>query len=218
MSAADLDPVRPDGPWRSAAVLERFGPAERDEDYLAKTITAQLILLGPERLEAVAAVLLRKMAPLLSRLAQLTQDPSLSARRAVLEQLSKACAQTRDELGVAQVRARNEVRGLATRERLRWVDLWALKDAVRRVILLEEVCKRENLAGLDFARGRLAQRPSQAEAERWSRWLLGPVHGLLLFTPQEYGRVVVVHPDGRLLYDAGAEAERAPGPPRRKRA
>ncbi len=69
--------------------------------------------------------------------------------------------------------------------------------------MAQEISGRRNAAGIDFGL-RFAQNPPELDyAERWIAKVLGSeaLGEILLYWPREYGRVVLVHSDGRLLYD-----------------
>jgi len=200
----------PDG-WRPADVLRRFGAAQTLGEHLARLVVAGAVHLGPRRVLELTERLTSLVAQLEPRIRGLRADDGLAPRHAFLDDLLGRLRAARTELSRTRARAANAAGLPGNPDGLRFLDLLVLMAQTETVLTAHELSGRRNVTGIDFARGVAGRPPELSHAEAWLERLLGSARpaGLLLFRPPHYGRVVLVHEDGRLAYDPGAEA--APG-------
>lgn len=193
--------LRVDGEWPAAQIVRRFGPAASDDEYLGRLLVACAALQGAGRVRELVERLqsLKTMAE--PRVARLAKDAAIAPQARALEALLKSLAEASKSLPVLRARALNDVSDRP--DGLRIIDLRALVPHAGAVALAFELSNKQNLAGVEYARAIVSRLPAQSFAEAWLGRALGSatMPGFLLFTPHEYGRVVVVHADGRLAYD-----------------
>jgi hypothetical protein len=201
---ADLQPLRIDAQWRPVRVLEWFGPARHDHEYLARVIVASAVLQGVHRILELAERLLHLINVQFPRVAQMLRDDSLEQKKPQLEELRGRLELARYELPQTRARAANDIDGEPLNpDGLRVMDLEVLKVHTQMCIIGHELTSRRNVTGIDYGLAVAINVPSQHYAEAWLDRALGSseMNGILLFTPPEYGRPILVYDDGRLAYD-----------------
>jgi hypothetical protein len=201
----ELEPLRVDGDWMPAVILRRFGPATKDSEYLPRLIIACAVLQGAHRMRELADRLTAMITVATPRVQRMIEDQNLERRKSELEGVLQRLSAARADLPASRARAYNELDHNHP-DGLRGIDLEMLVSDCEAAILGSEIATKRNLTGIDFSLRLAASLPEQRFADDWvDRALGGPLAGLppgiLLFTPPEYGRVVVVHADGRLAYD-----------------
>ncbi len=214
ITAADLEPLRTGFDWRPTVILRRFGPAPQDEAYLPRLLVACAVLQGAHRIQELSERLIALNNVSTPRVAQMAGDEALASRKGPLKELKKRLNGARDELVATRARAANDLETEQLHpDGLRYVDLAILSQQTETAIRAHEVSRRRNVAGIDYGIGMAGRVPSQAYAEEWCERALGTakMNGLLLFTPREYRRVVIVYEDGRLAYDPGERRTSPPG-------
>ena len=215
---ADLVPLRQDFDWRPTIILKSYGPAANDHEYLPRLLVACAVLQGVHRVQELTERLIALNNVNLPKVTQMASDDALAIRKSALKDLRRRLNSARVELVATRARAANDIDTEQLHpDGLRLVDLAILTQQTETTILAHEVARRRNIAGIDYGMGVAQRRPPQDYAEDWCERVLGTarMHGLLLFTPREYARVVVVYEDGRLAYDPGAKpAEEEEASPR----
>lgn len=207
VTEADLDPLRDDIEWRPTQILDQFGPARDDREYLGRLIVSCAVLQGTHRMLELTERLLTMMTNAEPRARRMLNEESLEPRHKVLEKVKKRIGEARLELAQTRARAANDLDDEPLKpDGLRYLDLHILTSHVRTAVLCHEVTTRRNLTGIDYGLAVAASVPDLRYAEDWLERALGSadMHGVLLYWPPEYGRVVVVYDDGRLAYDPGA--------------
>lgn len=207
----DVELVRDaQGAWNPQSILERFGPAPEEACQLGHLMVGCAVLAGAHRVRDVAERLVFLASGAQPRVRRLLEDDSVRPRRAILRELLSRLNGARQELAGTRARAANdEEGGPAHLDGLRFVDLKIISDHVRTQVMAHELVSRRNVVGIDFGL-RYAQSAPQLEyAQDWLERLTGSssMENVILFWPREYGRVVIVHEDGRLAYDPGAPYE-----------
>jgi hypothetical protein len=213
VEAEDLELLRDGDDWAPTQVLRRFGPARTEQEHLPRLIVAAGILEGPHRLRELSERLLQLDAQIEPRLRGLLVDDALGPRRGFLETVVTQLGIARLELPQTRARAANNAAGVWPHpDGLRFLDLDILVTQTETAVLAQELSGRRNVTGLDFARAVVGRPPELRYAESWLERLYGTVRlgGVLLYRPEEFGRVLLVREDGRLAYDPGAvdESER----------
>lgn len=206
----DLYPLRVDLEWRPTQILEAFGPARGDREYLGKLLVACGVIQGPHRLAEMADRLRSMQAAFLPRLRRMRDDEAFVQRQGELDELVKRVNTGLKEMVQTRARAANDMEGEpANPDGLRLVDLYILANQVDNAVAAHEVVQRRNVVGIDFGLAVGLRAPDMRYAEDWLDRTMGnaPLNGILLYWPPSYGRVVVVYEDGRLAYDPGAEPE-----------
>lgn len=207
ITEADLRPLREGFDWRPTVVLRAYGPSRTDPEYLPRLLVACAILQGVHKLQELTERLIALNNVNLPRVNQMVANDALLPRRGELKALRTRLNTARMELVATRARAANDADAdILNPDGLRYVDLAILTEQTETCVLGQEVASRRNVAGIDFGTRVAGQQPHQEYAEEWCDRVLGGanMHGLLLFTPREYARVVVVYADGRLAYDPGA--------------
>lgn len=207
----DLVPLRGmELEWRPSAILDWFGPARDDSEYLGRLLVGCGVIQGPHRLFELTERLRGMLAAYLPRVDLMRKDDVFSPRKPQLEQLVKQLNTGVKELVQTRARAANDMEGEpANPDGLRMVDLLILVSHVHSAVSAHELAQRRNVAGLDFGLAVARQPPDMRRAEDWLDRLMGnsDLNGILLYWPPSYGRVVIVYEDGRLAYDPGAPIE-----------
>lgn len=204
-----LEPLRLEHEWRPSLILREFGPATTDPQYLPRLVVAAAVFQGVHRILELSEKLLTLFNLGQPRVRAMLGDEALKLRKDFLGDLHRRIVGARAELAQTRARAANDLEGEPlSPDGLRLVDLEILSDHTETGILTHEVMARRNVTGLDFGAAVARALPLQRYAEEWLERLFGSaqMHGALLFTPPEYGRVLLVYSDGRLAYDPGAEA------------
>lgn len=205
VTAEDLRTLREDGEWRPATIVQRFGPMRGDGEYLPRLLVACGLLQGPLKIRELTERLIGLANVALPRLERMIDDESLERRHDRLKAIRDRSFAARQDLPATRARANNDLDPTHP-DGLRAIDLEMLASDTGAVILGSEIATKRNLTGIDYAIRTVADRPEQRYAEDWMARVFGTVSGILLFTPPEYGRVVVVHEDGRLAYDPAGTA------------
>jgi hypothetical protein len=202
-TAQDLHPLREDGAWRPQIIVKRFGGAKREDEQLPRLVIACAIFQGVHKVRELCERLIAQINIAWPRIERMIEDESLERRHAMLKDLMKRLRFARQDLPATRARASNDVDFESHPDGLRQIDLAMLVTHMEAVILAAECATKRNLTGLDYAAYTAKNPPDQRYVEDWLERALGTTQlsGILLFTPQEYGRVVVVHGDGRLAYD-----------------
>jgi hypothetical protein len=169
------------------------------------------VLHGAHRVREVADRLLAMLAIAIPRVQRMVDDKALDRRKADLKTTLDRMLFARDDLPATRARATNDS-DRAHPDGLRFIDLKMLMIHAETTVAGSEIATKRNLTGIDYAMNLAFTSPDQRYATDWVERTLGaPLQvlgsGILLFVPQEYGRVVVVHGDGRLAYDPGAPLE-----------
>ena len=202
----DLEPLRTELDWRPTVVLKKFGPVRTEEEYLPRLIVACAVLQGVHRIQDLTERLISLNGVNLPRIQQMIGNDALASRKGELKDLRRRVNSARDELVATRARSANDLdTELLHPDGLRQLDLLILTEQAATTILAYEVVRRRNVAGIDYGLAVARRMPPQEYAEEWCERALGTakMRGLLLFTPREYGRVIVVYEDGRLAYDPG---------------
>ena len=210
VSSEDLRPLRLEFDWRPTLILKAFGPSKENKEYLPRMLVAAAVIQGVHRVLEMAERLIALNTVSIPRINEMVPDDALAARRGVLKDLRRRLNSARDELVTTRARASNDIETEPLHpDGLRLLDLIILSHQAETAIQAYEVARRRNVAGIDFGMAVSSQIPPQDYAEDWFERLFGygKLHNLLLFTPREYGRVVLVYEDGRLAYDPGAPTE-----------
>ena len=143
----------------------------------------------------------------------MASDETLSARKTQLRELRRRLNTARAELVATRARAANDLDSEQLNpDGLRQLDLVILVQQTETSVLAHEIARRRNIAGVDFGLGMTGRVPPQDYAEEWLERVFGraKMGNLLLFTPREYNRVVIVYQDGRLAYDPAAKQAEPP--------
>ena len=204
---ADLQPLRCDFEWRPTIILKGFGSAEKDSEYLPRLLVACAVLQGVHRVQELTERMIGLNNTNQPRINQMAGDENLAARKGPLRELRRRLNTARAELVATRARAANDLDSEQLNpDGLRQLDLTILVQQTETSVLAHEIARRRNIAGIDFGLGMAGRVPPQEYAEEWFERALGAskMRNLLLFTPREYNRVVIVHKDGRLAYDPGA--------------
>ncbi|MBK6684181.1 MAG: hypothetical protein IPG45_06890 [Deltaproteobacteria bacterium] len=211
---AQLEPLRLEHEWRPSLILREFGPARTDQEYLARLVVSVAVFQGVHRILELTEKLLTLFNLGQPRVRSMLADDALKLRKEFLSDLHKRIAGARAELAQTRARAANDLEGEPlSPDGLRLLDLEILADHTETGIMTHEVMARRNTTGLDFGVAVARALPLQRYAEEWVERLFGTaqMHGALLFTPPDYGRVLLVYSDGRLAYDPGADVEAPEG-------
>ncbi len=200
---ADLATLREDGDWRPVVILKRFGTAKKDSEHLPRLVIACALFHGPNRMRELSERLLAQINIASPRVQRMIDDESLARRHELLKSVMKGMQNARQDLPATRARASNDLDHTNHPDGLRQIDLEMLVTHMEAVVLGAECATKRNLTGIDYAAQLAKSVPDQRYVEDWLERALGTtaLSGILLFTPQEYGRVVVVHHDGRLAYD-----------------
>ncbi len=204
---ADLMPLRRDYEWRPTIILNAYGPAAKDAEHLPRLLVAAAVVQGVHRVQELTDRLIALNTVNQPRIQQMVAEDALSSRRPQLKDLRRRLNTARQELVSTRARAANDAdTEVLNPDGLRLLDLAILTEQAETTVLGHEVARRRNAAGVDFGLGVAGRRPPQDYAEEWFERIYGAAknQSLLLFTPREYGRVVLVYGDGRLAYDPGA--------------
>ena len=210
VTEADLWPLRRELEWRPTRILDDFGPARTEREYLGKLLVACAVIQGPHRLAEMTDRLRSMQANFLPRLRHMRDDEALAPRAGELDELVKRLNSGLKEMVQTRARAANDMEGEpANPDGLRLVDLFIIANQVNNAVAAQEVVQRRNIAGIDFGLGVGLRAPDMRYAEDWLDRTMGnaQLNGILLFWPPAWGRVVVVYEDGRLAYDPGADPE-----------
>jgi hypothetical protein len=210
VTEADLQPLRVDAAWRPVQVLKWFGPARADHEYLARMLVACAVLQGVHRIRELSERLLVLISIQFPRVLQMLRDESLESKKPQISELKGRLELARHELGQTRARAANDIDGDPQNpDGLRVMDLEILKTHCQMVVIGHELTSRRNVTGIDFGLQVAINVPNQRYVEDWLDRALGSseLHGVLLFTPPEYGRPIIVYDDGRLAYDPAQPLE-----------
>jgi hypothetical protein len=210
ITEADLQPLRIDAAWRPVQVLKWFGPARADHEYLARMVVACAVLQGVHRLLELSERLLVLISIQFPRVLQMLKDDALVSKKEQLTELKGRLELARHELAQTRARAANDLDGEPQNpDGLRVMDLEVLKSHCQMVVIGHELTTRRNVTGIEFGLQVAVNVPNQRYVEDWLERALGSaeLHGILLFTPREYGRPVIVYDDGRLAYDPAQPLE-----------
>jgi hypothetical protein len=201
----DLLPLRSEGEWRPIDILRRFGPAKLEKEYTSRLLVACAVICGVYRIRDLTERQVAMLTIAMPRIARMLDDKTVERRHAALKEIYDRANAARQDLPATRARASNELDD-AHPDGLRSIDLEMLVAHMQTVIEATEVATKRNLTGIDFALHAARSIPDQRYVEEWLDRALGTADlpGILLFTPAEYGRVVVVYEDGRLAYDPGA--------------
>lgn len=206
----DIQPLRIDTAWRPVQVLKWFGPAEHDHEYLARLLVACAVLQGVHRILELSERLLQLITVQFPRVLQMLRDDALESKKPQLEELKARLELARLELPQTRARAANDIDGDPQNpDGLRVMDLDILKAHTQMCVIGHELTSRRNVTGIEYGLGVALNVPSQRYAEDWLDRALGSaeMNGILLFTPEEYRRPIVVYDDGRLAYDPAEALE-----------
>jgi hypothetical protein len=206
----DLQPLRIDSSWRPVQVLKWFGPARADHEYLARMVVACAVLQGVHRILELAERLLVLISIQHPRVLQMLRDDALESKKPQLEELKGRLELARYELTQTRARAANDIDGEPQNpDGLRVMDLEILKAHLQMVVIGHELTSRRNVAGIEYGLSVAINVPNQRYVEDWLDRALGSavLNGILLFTPPEYGRPIIVYDDGRLAYDPAQPLE-----------
>lgn len=208
----DLRPLREEGEWRPLVILRRFGGAKEEIEFLPRLVIACAVLQGVHKVRELCERLIAQLAIATPRIQRMIADDALERRRDMLNDLMKRMSWARQDLPATRARATNDFDHAMHPDGLREIDLEMLVTHMEAVILAAECATKRNLTGIDFAAYISKTPPDQRYVEDWLERALGTtvLSGILLFVPPEYGRVVVVHGDGRLAYDPAASNQEAP--------
>ncbi|MBK8013301.1 MAG: hypothetical protein IPK13_18345 [Deltaproteobacteria bacterium] len=208
---ADVQPLRVDGRWQPQEILRVLGPGAHEGEYLTRLIVACALIQGVHRVRELTDRLLQLLRVASPRIELMGKEDGLRPRRPLLDGLAGRLKKARAELVQTRARATNDLPSEPPNpDGLRVVDLAILCEHVQGVILATEISTRRNVTGIDFATQICNVSPALRFAEDWLDRALGSVHmhGILLYLPPEYGRVLVVYDDGRLAYDPAAAMSR----------
>ncbi len=201
---AELRLLRSNDQWRSASILERLGPAKEEKFQLPCLMVGAAALLGPQRVFELCERMRSHLNRAQPRIQQLIKDESLGMFKDPLKEVLKRLRLADEELPEVRSRAANEMDiDVSHPGGLRLLDLQILVEHLYPIICASEISSRRNQAGIRFSFGLAQTPPDLRYAEEWMQRLFGArrLRGVRLFWPQQYGRVVVVHEDGRLAYD-----------------
>jgi hypothetical protein len=203
----DLRPLREDGDWRPAVILRRFGGVKKESEHLPRLVIACSVIQGVHKVRELCERLLAQIYIAQPRIQRMVDDDSLERRRDLLKDLIRRILEARQDLPATRARATNDLD--RSPDGLREIDLEMLVTHMEAVVLAAECATKRNLTGIDYAAYISKTQPDQRYVEDWLERALGSstLSGILLFTPPEYGRVVVVFTDGRLAYDPGAKLD-----------
>lgn len=206
----DMEPLRDDEEWRPVQVLKRFPPVQDDSEYLPKLLVACAVLQGVHRILELTERLkgIAKVAE--PRLRQMINDDALVSQKKEIKQLRSWVELAKKELVQTRARANNDLNPDPLKpDGLRMLDLDLLSGHTRTMIRAHEVTSRRNVTGIRVGLAFANRIPDLRYAEDWLERALGTteLNGILLFWPEEYGRVIVVYEDGRLAYDPLASDE-----------
>ncbi|MCK6550463.1 hypothetical protein L6R52_31795 [Myxococcota bacterium] len=204
----DLRPLRIDGEWRPSVILKRFGPMKRETEYLPRLVVACAVLGGVHRIREACERLVAAAMIAVPRVKRMVDEPSLERRQGTLKEILEKMLAARQDLPATKARATNDLDAWHP-DGLREIDLEMLVHHTSAVVIGSEVATKRNLTGLDFAIHTATSAPEQRYVQDWLDRILGTasISGILLLTPRDYGRVVVVYDDGRLAYDPAAPAD-----------
>ena len=210
ITEADIQPLRVDSAWRPVQVLKWFGPARADHEYLARMLVACAVLQGVHRILELSERLLVLISIQYPRVLQMLRDEALESKKPQLLELKGRLELARHELTQTRARAANDIDGEPQNpDGLRVMDLEILKAHSQMIVIGHELTTRRNVAGIEFGLSVALNVPNQRYVEDWLDRALGSseLHGILLFTPEEYGRPIIVYDDGRLAYDPAQPLE-----------
>lgn len=201
----ELSPLREDGEWRPQVILKRFGGAKKEGEQLSRLVIACAVFQGAFKVRELCERLLAQINIAQPRIQRLVDDDAIIRRRDMLKDLQRRLLEAREDLPATRARATNDLDRHP--DGLRQIDLEMLVTHMGAVVLAAECATKRNLTGIDYAAYISKTPPDQRYVEDWLERALGTItlSGILLFTPPEYGRVVVVHGDGRLAYDPAAQ-------------
>ena len=202
----DMYLLRVGSEWRPNHILAQFGPARRPSECLPRVLVACAVLQGVHRIYELSDRILALVHHYQPRVRQMVNDEALEARKKVIETLQLKLEAARREIPTTRARAANDREtDPQSPDGLRLLDLRILIEHTEVVVVAHEVSSRRNVVGVDFAHAVAGNPPSMREAEAWLERALGTdeLHGILLFWPESYHRVLVVFDDGRLAYDPG---------------
>ncbi len=210
ITEADLQPLRIDAQWRPVQVLKWFGPARADHEYLARLVVACAVLQGVHRIRELSERLLQLMTIQYPRVLQMLRDDALVSKKVQLTELKGRLELARYELAQTRARAANDIDSEPLNpDGLRVMDLEILKTHCQMVVIGHELTTRRNVTGIEYGLAVAINVPNQRYAEDWLERALGSseLNGILLFTPEDYGRPIAVYDDGRLAYDPAQALE-----------
>jgi hypothetical protein len=210
ITEADMQPLRIDTAWRPVQVLKWFGPARANHEYLPRLLVACAVLQGVHRILELGERLLALITIQYPRVLQMLRDEALAPKKPQLEELKGRLELARYELTQTRARAANDIDGEPQNpDGLRVMDLDILKTHCQMVVIGHELTSRRNVTGIDYGLSIAINVPNQRYVEDWLDRALGSseLHGILLFTPREYGRPIIVYDDGRLAYDPAQPLE-----------
>lgn len=199
-----IDRLRGPEGWLPAQVLARFGGAAEAHAQLGRLLVASAVLGGPPRVLLMSERLIALASTALPRLKQKLDDPAFAALRPQVERLVRFIELGKKELVIVRSRAANEC-GIehTSTEGLRLEDIRNLAEHTNLVSEGVAVAACRNRSGAEYAMYVAARRPDLTHVREWSERVLGSADppGVIYYLPPEYGRVVLVHEDGRLAYD-----------------
>jgi hypothetical protein len=203
----DLRPLRVEGEWRPTIILRRFGGIRKETEFLPRLLVACAAVSGVHRIREMTERLVGLANVALPRVQRMIDDETLERRHGTLKDIVDRLHAARQDLPATRARANNDLDNDHP-DGLREIDLEMLVAHTESVMVGTEVATKRNLTGIDFAIHLATTPPDQRYAEDWLDRALGTagLSGILLFTPREYGRVVIVYEDGRLAYDPAAAA------------
>jgi hypothetical protein len=210
ISEQDIQPLRVGTAWRPVQVLKWFGPARADHEYLARLVVACAVLQGVHRILELAERLLGLITIQYPRVLQMLRDDALESKKPQLLELKGRLELARYELTQTRARASNDLDGEPQNpDGLRVMDLDILKSHCQMVVIGHELTTRRNVTGIEYGLSVAINVPNQRYVEDWLDRGLGgsDLNGILLFTPPDYGRPIVVYDDGRLAYDPAQPLE-----------
>ncbi|MFO0727107.1 MAG: hypothetical protein U1E65_25220 [Myxococcota bacterium] len=200
-------PLRQLGDWRPQSILKKLGSAKSPDEELGLLIVALGVLHGPPRVRDLVVrieIELRRIAP---RLEVIAAEPSLAKARPLIDALVQRGRPLIADLPKLKARAANETKpnpvvGLVIG------DLLAIAALVRTVAMGSELTAKPSPAGIDRARRQFDASPPIALVRTWVKRLLPDLAAsAMIGVDPAFGRVVLVHEDGRLAYDAAAMPE-----------
>lgn len=207
-SEEDLRLLRTGGHWAPRNILERLGPAPTEAESLPYLLVACAVLEGAIRIvELCGKVEYLAMAGR-PRLEVMLRNTILGPRHGEIQGYLDQVVKARNEIPGTRARAANDVPGNRP-DGLRLFDLRNLVHFVSAVIGATEVSARRNLLAVDFAIELIERAPDMHFVETWIDRLMpnAALDGVQFFEPPDFGRIVIVHDDGRLAYDPREEIE-----------
>lgn len=208
VTEADLEPLRVGEEWLPWVIVKRLGSVEHGKESLPKLLVACGIFQGPMRIRDLTDNLTTEIKIALPKLKLMLSDQTLARRKPMLQELIVKMQLARTDLVSTKARASNDMEEHGV-DGLVALDVDMLVAHIQSVVLGAEIAAQRNITGVDFAVRTAYLPPTLADAEGWVERAFGTTSlpGFLLFVPPGYGRVVLVHDDGRLAYDPG------PAPP-----